>query len=118
MKSMYYALIAVLAPASFYEIIWTVIAILFKGWIFEGEYLWLGLALLGWVILGVLVAREHRLTLPAKTLYVLFVVLWVGWIATGFHFNIPGSPVDWVGEAFNIATKAVLSAAYAVHICS
>lgn len=68
-------------------------------------------ALLGWVVLALWMG--HR---PSWPWLVVFIVLWMIWIALGFHANVHGGRPSFslLQEVMNVATKSALAIAYLV----
>jgi hypothetical protein len=114
LKSVYYAVLAVIVPMAAFEIMWYYSAMAFRGW--DPKIMQFA-ALFGWVLLGI-AAVIH--TKPSKTsllFYAAFVVVFAVWIATGFHFNDLGNPTFNVSaEVFNVVSKGALFFAYAFHV--
>ena len=102
-KSIYYALLAVIFPMGLYEIAWYYTAASFRAWdlrIFEFA------ALFGWILLGVREVFRKRPSKLSIMLYVVFAVTFVGWILTGFQFNdYSNSSFTVSGEIFNEVSK-------------
>jgi hypothetical protein len=116
LRSIYYALLAVIFSMGLYEIVWYYRAAAFRGWdlrVFQFA------ALFGWVLLGI---REVYRNPPSKIstiLYAVFVISMLIWIANGFPFNDTGNPSFSVSaEILNVISKAALFFAYALHIGS
>jgi hypothetical protein len=103
-----YAVITVLAWSSAYEILFAATDTAFHR-LSPSLLAWLALALTGWVWLGWITNIRPELW---QTL--VFGVLWVGWILSGFHanqYNVTVHP-DFVAEAYNVLTKTILASAY------
>ncbi len=115
-KSVYYALLAVIFSMGLYEIVWYYTEAAFGRWdlrIFEFG------ALFGWVLLGIREVFHKRPPKFSTVLYVVFVITMIIWIGTGFHSNTISSPSFSIsGEILNVVSKAALFFAYAVHISS
>ncbi len=114
LKSLYYALLAVIFSIGLYELVWFNLAVVLYGW---GQRIWEFLALLGWVFLGL---REVFRTKPPRisiALYSIYVASMIAWISLGFKFNVPGTTnFDFLGEALNVVSKFSLPIGYAFHI--
>ena len=116
LKSIYFAVLAVIVPMGLYEIVWYYIAVTHTGWdlkILEFA------ALFGWVLLGI---REVFRTRPSRIstiLYGVFVISMVIWVADGFPYNFTGIPsFNVTAEILNVVSKGALFFAYAFHIGS
>ncbi|HTY75622.1 MAG TPA: hypothetical protein VMD05_08670 [Candidatus Nanoarchaeia archaeon] len=116
LKSVYFAILAVVVPMGLYEIVWYYIAVTHTGWdlkILEFA------ALFGWVLLGI---REVFRTRPPRfsmLLYGVFAISMVVWVADGFQFNYAGIPTfNVTAEILNVVSKGSLFFAYALHIGS
>ncbi len=114
LKSIYYALLAVIFPMALFEIIFYYSGAPLMGWdlrIFEFA------ALFGWVLLGI---REVLYKRPPKIsiiLYGVFVFSFAIWLGTGLDFNGAGySSFSTIGEILNVISKSALFFAYAVQI--
>jgi len=101
------AIVAVMAWASAFEIVFSAIGSVVHGWP-ASPLVWLVAALAGWVILAAVlhVVPDWRLSVAAAAVGLV-------WIATGFAINVPGgSSFSIAAEAFNEATKTLFGAAY------
>jgi hypothetical protein len=116
LKSLYFAFLAVIFSMGLFEILWYYSAAAFRGWdlrVFEF------VALFGWVLLGLREVIRKRPPKISVLLYVVFAVLWVMWLATGFSFNDLGNPSFSVSsEILNEVSKTALFFAFAFHIGS
>ena len=114
LKSLYYALLAVIVPMGLFEIVWYYSAAFLNGW--DLRILQFA-ALFGWVLLGI---REVFHTRPLRIsiiLYATFVFSFAVWLGTGFKFNNLGSPsFSLSAEALNVLSKGALFFAFAFHI--
>jgi hypothetical protein len=110
------AVITLMAWASAYEILYQVTGAVVHGWSLT-NVVWLGAAVSGWVVLGLVLG-----IIPDRRLLLLTAVVWVPWIVSGFNSNSPatagtaGLPNDFnmAGEIFNELTKTLLALAYLV----
>lgn len=116
LKSIYYAMLAVVFPMGLYEIVWYYTAAAFRGWdlrIFQFA------ALFGWVLLGTREVFRKRPSRLSTILYAIFVISMLIWIADGFQFNDTSNPSFNVSaEILNVMSKTALFFAYAIHIGS
>lgn len=114
LKSIYYALLAVIFPMSLFEITWYYSAAAFRGWDLKiMEFA----ALFGWVLLGIREVFRKRPPRISILLYGIFAISFAIWLGTGFTFNDLGnSSFSVLGEALNVVSKATLFFAYAIHI--
>jgi hypothetical protein len=114
LKSIYYALLAVVVPMATFEIIWYYSAAAFRGW--DLNIMQFG-ALLGWVLLGISAIFHTRPPRISVLLYGVFIVVFVIWVASGFSFNVlENSSFSVSAEVFNVVSKGALFFAYAFHI--
>jgi hypothetical protein len=114
LKSLYYALLAVIVPMAAFEILWYYSAAAFRGW--DLNIMQFG-ALFGWVLLGIAVIFHRKPPRISLLLYGLFVVTFAIWVATGFAFNDLGdSSFSVSAEFFNVVSKGALFFAYAFHV--
>jgi hypothetical protein len=110
------ALVALLAWASAYEILYQVTGALVHGWPVAGR-IWMVAALAGWVFLAGLLR-----VIPNRRLLLALALVWLLWVALGFESNAApvtvtaGMPKVFtiVGEACNEVTKTLLAIAYLV----
>ncbi len=114
LKSLYYALLAVIVPMALFEIIWWYSAVAFNG--YDLRILQFA-ALFGWILLGISAVFHKLLPRISIVLYGIFAISFPLWIGTGFKFNYLGSPsFSFFGEVFNLVSKTALFLAYAFHI--
>jgi hypothetical protein len=110
------ALIALMAWASAYEILYSATGTAIHGWSVSG-FVWMTAAVGGWVVLS-----HVRGIVPDRRLVLLMAVAWGIWIVTGFNSNAPsvagtpGFPKDFsvANEVLNELTKSLLGLAYLV----
>ena len=103
------ALVAVMAWAASFEIVFLLLGTIVHGWP-VANLVWVGAALAGWVVLAAVVRvfPDLRLALAAA-------LVAVAWVVTGFAVNTPSSAsFSPAAEAFNELSKTLLGAAYAV----
>jgi hypothetical protein len=101
------AAVTVLAWVSAFETIDNLVGGLGFHWPLT-SVVWVSGALLGWVVLAHVVGVR-----PNPAALVLFALVMVAWIATGFHYNVAhGATFDYAGEAFNELAKTLLGVAY------
>jgi hypothetical protein len=114
LKSIYYALLAVIVPMASFEILWYYSAVAFRS----GDLRTLQFAaLFGWVLLGISAIIHKRLPKISMLLYGVFAVSFAVWVATGFTFNDLGnSSFSVPAEILNVVSKDSLFFAYAFHI--
>src|SRR5690348_5587145 len=81
--------------------------VLLWRWDWKDAFLWtIGFG--GWVVAGWYAGLRPNLGFVA-----VFCVLWIVWIATGFHYNnVSDKKIDWLAEALNEGTKTCLGLAY------
>ena len=114
LKSLYYALLAVIVPMALFEIIWYYSAAAFNGYDLRIMQF---AALFGWVLLGISAVFHKRPPRISLLLYGIFTISFVIWLGTGFNFNYLGSPsFSFFGEVLNVVSKTALFLAYAFHI--
>jgi hypothetical protein len=114
LKSIYYALLAVIVPLASFEIIWYYSAAVLRGW--DLKIMEFG-ALFGWVLLGISAVFHTRPSRTAMILYGAFAISFAIWLGSGFTFNDLSNPSFSVSaEVFSVFTKSALFFAYAVHI--
>lgn len=79
----------------------------FGRWDWHTSVLWtLGFG--GWIV-----ACWYAGVRPSWRWLMIFAILWIAWIATGFHYNDVGDRrLDWTAEVLNEATKTSLGLAY------
>lgn len=110
------ALIALLAWASAYEILYSATGTAIHGWPAAG-FVWMTAAVGGWVVLS-----QVRGIVPDWRLVLAMALVWGLWVATGFNSNAPsvagtpGFPKDFsvASEILNELTKTLLALAYLV----
>jgi hypothetical protein len=110
------ALIALMAWASAYEILYSATGTAIHGWP-AANFVWMAAAVGGWVVL----AQVWGIT-PNRWLLLAFAVVWVLWVLTGFNSNAPsvaGTPgfpkaFSVSSEILNELTKTLLALAYLV----
>jgi hypothetical protein len=108
------ALVAVMAWASTYEILFSATGAIVHGWSLGG-FVWLSAAVGGWVVLAFVVG-----VIPTWRWLLPFAVVWLIWILTGFNSNsptvagTPGFPARFsvVDEVINELSKSLLALAY------
>ena len=114
LKSVYYALLAIIFPLALFEIMWYYSAAAFRGWdlrIMEFA------ALFGWVLLGINAVTRKIPSKISILLYGIFAFSFAIWLATGFDFNdLENSSFSVSAEILNILSKGALFFAYAFHI--
>ena len=114
LKSVYYALLAVIVPMALFEIIWHYSAAAFNGMDLRIMQF---AALFGWVLLGVTAVFRTRPPRISVLLYGIFAISFAFWLGTGFKYNDLGSPsFSFFGEILNVVSKTALFFAYAFHI--
>lgn len=114
LKSLYYAMLAVIVPMALFEIIWYYSAVAFNGYDLRIMQF---AALFGWVLLGISAVFHTRPQRISLVLYGIFAISFAIWLGTGFKFNYTGSPsFSFIGEALNVVSKTALFLAYAFHI--
>lgn len=100
--------IGTLAWACLYEVFFYATGLVTAGWDLSNSF-WGLVAFTGWVWLAYIQGfRLHRWWFGA------FVLLWLVWAATGWHYNNieRWDTFDPLAEAFNIATKTLLPIAF------
>lgn len=110
------ALIALMAWASAYEILYSATGTAIHGWP-VANFIWMAAAVGGWVILA-----QVWGVVPNRWLVLAFVVVWVLWALTGFNSNAPsmaGTPgfpkaFSISNEILNELTKTLLALAYVI----
>ena len=116
LKSVYYALLAVIVPMALFEIMWYYSAAAINGWDLRIMQF---AALSGWVLLGIGTVFRKRPPRISILLYGIFGVSFAIWLGTGFKFNDLGnSSFSVSAEALNVVSKTTLFFAYAIHIGS
>ncbi len=114
LKSVYYAVLAVIVPMALFEIMWYYSAAAFNGWDLRIMQF---AALFGWVLLGIVTVYHKRPPKISIILYGIFVISFAIWLGTGFKFNDLGSPsFSLSAEVLNVVSKTALLFAYAIHI--
>jgi hypothetical protein len=114
LKSVYYALLAVIVPMALFEIMWYYSAAAFRGWDLRIMQF---AALFGWVLLGISVIFRYRPPKISILLYGIFAISFAIWLGTGFTFNdIGNSSFSASAEVLNVVSKGALFFAYAFHI--
>lgn len=105
-----HAWVAQSAWASLFETLYHVVGIVGYHWPLD-NFFWATSAVAGWIVLAAVLGiwPDWRFTL-------LFIALMGIWIATGFHYNVPGqlAPINVRDEIINEAAKTALAAAYLV----
>src|ERR1035437_4716569 len=100
LKSIYYAILAVIVPMALFEILWYYSAALFNGWDLRIMQF---AALFGWVLLGIREVYRKRPLRISILLYALFVFSFVIWLGTGFKFNDLSNPsFSFSAEVLNV----------------
>jgi uncharacterized protein with PQ loop repeat len=114
LKSVYYALLAVIFPLALFEIMWYYSAAAFRGWDLRiTEFA----ALFGWVLLGINAIIHKSPSRISILLYGIFAFSFAIWLATGFVFNDLSNSLFFVSaEILNVVSKGALFFAYAFHI--
>ena len=104
------AIVAVIAWAGAFELIYNTIGTVMFGWPLA-QLVWNFAALAGWILLASVLGIW-----PESWALVAFLILMTGWVLTGFHSNIPGSNArfDVAGELFNETSKSMLAVAYLI----
>jgi hypothetical protein len=110
------ALIALMAWASAYEILYSATGTAFHGWP-ATNFVWMTAAVGGWVVLG-----QVWGIVPNPWLLIAVAIVWAIWIFTGFNSNAPsvagtpGFPVGFsvANEILNELSKTLLALAYLV----
>ena len=114
LKSVYYAILAVIVPMALFEITWYYTAAAFRGW--DLRILQFA-ALFGWVLLGIREVYKKRPPKISILLYGMFIVSMGLWISTGFSFNDLSNPTfSFSSEALNVVSKSTLIFGFAIHI--
>ena len=114
LKSVYYALLAVIVPMALFEIMWYYSAAAFRGWDLRIMQF---AALFGWVLLGISAIIRKSPSKISILLYGIFAFSFAIWLATGFVFNDLGnSSFSASAEILNVVSKGALFFAYAFHI--
>ena len=114
LKSIYYAILAVIVPMALFEILWYYSAALFNGWDLRIMQF---AALFGWVLLGIREVYRKRPLRISILVYALFVFSFVIWLGTGFKFNDLSNPsFSFSAEVLNVVSKGALFFAFAFHI--
>jgi len=114
LKSLYYALLAVIVPMALFEILWWYSAVVFNGYDLRIMQF---AALFGWVLFGISAVFHKRPLRISLALYGIFIISFSIWLGTGFNFNYQGSPsFSFFGEVLNVVSKTALFLAYAIHI--
>jgi len=114
LKSIYYALLAVIFSLGLFEIVWYYTAAAFRGWNLE---IFQFAALFGWVLLGIREAYTKRPSKLSTAFYGVFVISMAIWIGTGFKFNNLGdSSFSVYSEILNVISKTSLLIAFSLHI--
>jgi hypothetical protein len=114
LKSIYFAILAVIVPMALFEITWFYTAAAIRGW--DLRILQFA-ALFGWVLLGIREVYRKRPPKISFLLYGTFIVSMGVWIATGFSFNDLSNPsFSFSSEALNVLTKSTLIFGFAIHI--
>lgn len=98
------------AWASVFEILYHVVGIVGYHWP-PANFVWMTGALAGWIILAAVLGIW-----PDWRIALVFGGLMALWIATGFHYNVPGqtTPINVWDEIINEAAKTTLGLAYLV----
>ena len=116
LKSVYYALLAVIVPMALFEILWYYSAAAFNGWDLRIRQF---AALFGWVLLGISAVFRKCPPRISIILYGIFVISFAIWLGTGLKFNGLDSPsFSFSSEVLNVASKTSLLLAFATHIGS
>ena len=114
LKSVYYALLAVIVPMASFEIMWYYSAAAIKGWDLKIMQF---AALFGWVLLGISAIIRKNPPKISILLYGIFAFSFAVWLATGFAFNdLSNSSFSVSAEILNVVSKGALFFAYALHI--
>ncbi len=114
LKSVYYALLAVIFPMALFEITWYYSAAAFRAWDLRIMQF---AALFGWVLLGISAIIHKRPPKISLLLYGIFAFSFSIWIGTGFTFNDLGNTsFSASAEILNVVSKGALFFAYAFHI--
>jgi len=114
LKSLYYALLAVIVPLGLFEIMWYYSAAFLNGWNLRIMQF---AALFGWVLLGIREVYRKRPLRISLILYALFVFSFAVWLGTGFKFNYLGGPsFSLSAEVLNVVSKGALFFAFTFHI--
>ena len=114
LKSIYYALLAVIVPMAIFEIMWYYSAAAFHGWDLRIMQF---AALFGWVLLGISAVFHKRPPRISMLLYGIFAISFAIWLGTGFSFNDLGNPsFSLSAEILNVVSKGALFFAYAIHV--
>jgi hypothetical protein len=108
------ALVALLAWASAYEILYSATGTAMHGWP-AGSFVWMTAAVGGWVVLSQVLG-----IVPDWRLLLAMALVWVLWILTGFNSNAPSSAgtngfsqgFSLSSEIFNELSKTILALAY------
>jgi len=97
-----------------YEFVWYHMAVVLRGYEVK---LFPFLALFGWILLGFREVYHYPPPRISVVLYSVCMVSMIAWIATGFQFNDLGYPsFSFIGEFFNVVSKASIGIGYALHI--
>jgi hypothetical protein len=114
LKSIYYAILAVIVPMALFEILWYYSAALLNGWDFRIMQF---AALFGWVLLGIREVYRKRPLRISTLLYALFILSFVIWLGTGFKFNDLSNPsFSLSAEVLNVVSKGSLFFAFVFHL--
>ncbi len=114
LKSVYYALLAVIVPMALFETIWYYSAAAFNGWDLKIMQF---AALFGWVLLGISAVFHKRPPRISVILYGVFAISFAIWLGTGFKFNdLGGHSFSLSSEVLNVVSKTALIFAFALHI--
>ena len=115
LKSIYYALLAVIVPMALFEILWYYSASFMNGG-YELRIMQFA-ALFGWVLLGIREVFNKRPSRISTILYVFFVFSFATWLRTRFKFNnLNSSSFSLSAEFLNVVSKGTLFFAFALHI--
>jgi hypothetical protein len=103
------AVLALMAWASAYEIVFNGIGVMFFGWSM-GPFVWGAAAVLGWLVLASVLGVYPDWRIAGLCAFVMLV-----WMALGFHSDTPTrTPFDVVAEILNELSKSLLALAYVV----
>jgi len=114
LKSICYALLAVIFSLGLFEILWYYTAAAFRGGNLE---IFQFAALFGWVLLGIREVFTKRPSKLSTVFYGIFVISMVIWIGAGFKFNDLGNSSFSVSDAIlNVVSKTALLIAFSLHL--